>query len=105
MRSLWIWQPPRNRVQPLVYCPTLFAFSLGRHDKVSYLDRRRLTRQRKHLVHSDPVPIAASRRLALPIFSDMRSAPTVATSARRETRCFFRSAMLFASRSLMPMTV
>ena len=36
-----------------------------------------------------PVPIAASRRLALPIFSDIRSAPTVATSARMETRCFF----------------
>ena len=25
-------------------------------DKVSYPDRRRLTRQRKHLVHSDPGP-------------------------------------------------
>ena len=49
-------KPARNRVQPGVYRPTLFALSLGRHDKVSYLGRRRLTRQRKHLVHSDTGP-------------------------------------------------
>jgi hypothetical protein len=45
----------------LLYRPTLFALSLQRHDDVRYLERRRLTRQRKHFIHRDSGP---DRRIA-----------------------------------------
>jgi hypothetical protein len=51
-----------------VYRTALGVFLFAWHHNVRYLHRWRLTRQRKQLVHSDPGPIAASRRLALPIF-------------------------------------
>jgi hypothetical protein len=47
-------EPARYRIQLVVYRPTFLAFSLRRHHNVRYLQRRRLTRQRKHLVYSDP---------------------------------------------------
>jgi hypothetical protein len=46
-------QPARYRVQFSVYCPTLGAFLFAWHHNVRYLQRWRLTGQRKHLVHSD----------------------------------------------------
>jgi hypothetical protein len=53
---LRLHKPPRDRIQTRVYRPTFLAFSLRRHDDVRYLQRWRLTRQRKHLIHSDPGP-------------------------------------------------
>jgi hypothetical protein len=43
-------------VQPGIYRSTLGAFLFAWHHNVRYLHRWRLTRQRKHLVHSDPGP-------------------------------------------------
>ena len=91
-------KPSRDNVQLIVHRPALGAFLFAWHHDVRYLQRWRLTRQRKHLVHGDS---GSDRCIAQARFANllcMRSAPIVATSARRETKCFFRSAMLFASR-------
>ena len=45
-----------------------------------------------------PVPIAASRKLALPIFSSMRPAPNSATLLRIPTMLFFRALILSGAR-------
>jgi hypothetical protein len=54
---LWfagLHEPSRYRIQPGVYCPALGALFFARHHDIRYLKRWRLTRQRKHFVHSDP---------------------------------------------------
>ena len=56
--------------------PFLLLFR-RRHSNVRDLDsNRRLTRQRKHLVHSDPGSDRRIAQLTLPIVSSMRSAPS-----------------------------
>src|SRR5439155_16228994 len=43
VRSLCFRQPPRNRVQPLMYRSTFSALSLGRHDNIRYLHRGQMS--------------------------------------------------------------
>jgi hypothetical protein len=93
---LWfagLHEPSGYRIQPCVRSPTFLAFLFAWHNDVRDLQGRHLPRQREHLVHSDPGPIAASRKLAFPIVSSMRSAPSSATLASIAARLFFRSAM------------
>src|SRR4029453_2758462 len=52
--ALSLPEPARDRIQLCVYCPPLCAFLFAWHHDVRKLERWRLTRQREHLVHSDP---------------------------------------------------
>jgi hypothetical protein len=65
---------------------------------IGNLYRGRLTRQREHLSTATPVPIVASRKLALPIVSSMRLAPNSATLPKIPMMLFFRSLISAASR-------
>jgi hypothetical protein len=47
-------QARRDSVQASIRRSTFLALLFTRHDNIGYLPRRRLARQRKHLVHSDP---------------------------------------------------
>jgi hypothetical protein len=60
-------EPARDRIELFVHLPALFALSLGWHHNVRYLQRWCLTRQCKHLVHSDP---GSDRCITQPSFAD-----------------------------------
>jgi hypothetical protein len=70
--------------------PILFA----RHYDVRYLQSWRLTRQRQHLVHSDPGSDRCIAQAGLANRLLHALAPSSATLASIAARLFFRSAML-----------
>ena len=95
----WLGQPARYRVQLIVHCARLSAPSASVGITMfRYLQRRRLARQRKHLVHGDPGSDRCIAQAGLPIVSSMRVAPHSATSLRIPTMLFFRALISAASR-------
>jgi hypothetical protein len=88
---------PRDSVQLAVHRTTFLPFSLRWHHYVGDLQRWRLTRQREQFVHSDPGADCGIAQGRLPIFSGIRSAPTVAASARMGYQVFFSLCYRLAS--------
>jgi hypothetical protein len=101
----WLPELARYLVQLVVDRLPLCVLFGSRENNVRNLQRRHLTGQRSILSTAIPVPIAASRKLALPIVASMRPAPSSATLLRMPTMLFFRALISVASRRSTARTV